>query len=170
MVQGAASALVMMSFSETDETLDEIWSLGLRNPWRFSFDRQTGDMWIADVGQGDWEEVNFEKAGSGGGNYGWRCYEGDHPYNTSGCGPAGSYISPLFEYGHGLGWSITGGFVYRGTNFPNMVGYYIVADYGSNRVWSILRDQDGNITSTDHGLVTGANNIATFGEDEEFSP
>ena len=146
--------------------LDEIWSQGLRNPWRFSFDASTGAMWIADVGQGDWEEVNYEKGGSGGENYGWRCYEGDHAYNTSGCNAPGSYTSPVFEYGHSEGWSITGGFVYRGSVFPNMVGYYIVTDYGTEKTWAVLRDEDGNITSTSY-TISGINAISSFGEGDD---
>lgn len=146
--------------------LDEIWSTGLRNPWRFSFDSANGNMWIADVGQNAWEEVNFENAGDGGNNYGWRCYEGDHNYNINGCADPSNYIDPGFEYAHSQGSSITGGYVYRGTNFPNMLGYYIVADYVSNRVWSLFREDDGDIISTNHGTNTGADNISSFGVGE----
>ncbi len=102
--------------------LDEIYALGLRNPWRWSFDRNTNAMWIADVGQGEVEEVNYRASGSTGGiNYGWRCYEGDSAYNTTGCQPAASYIPPIFGYGHNNttgGFSITGGYVYRGYRIP----------------------------------------------------
>ncbi len=146
---------------------DRIWALGLRNPWRWSFDRATNDMWIADVGQGAWEEVNFRAAGTTGGiNYGWRCYEGTAPYNTTGCLPAPNYISPIFQYPHDFatgGFSITGGFVYRGTEFPVLQGYYICADYVSGNAWLIRPDGLG-------GWITrrqaGASNISGFGEAE----
>jgi hypothetical protein len=79
--------------------LDEIWAYGLRNPWRWSFDRLTGDLWIGDVGQNKWEELDFQAASSSGGeNYGWRCYEGNHTYNTSLCDLSASYVFPIFEY------------------------------------------------------------------------
>jgi hypothetical protein len=96
---------------------DEIWAMGLRNPWRWSWDRLTNDMWIADVGQNAWEEINIRTAGNTGGvNYGWRCYEGTATFNTSGCLPASSYVSPIFTYPHNNttgGFSVTGGYVYR---------------------------------------------------------
>ncbi|NUM49465.1 MAG: PQQ-dependent sugar dehydrogenase, partial [Anaerolineales bacterium] len=103
---------------------DEIWATGVRNPWRFSFDRVTGDLYIGDVGQGTWEEVNFQPAaGPGGENWGWRCYEGNHAYNTTGCGPIGSYDFPFFEYQHTSSrCSVTGGYVYRGSQFPVFYG------------------------------------------------
>jgi glucose/arabinose dehydrogenase len=149
---------------------DEIWALGLRNPWRFSFDRQTGDIWIADVGQGAWEEVNFQAASSNGGeNYGWRCYEGNHSYNTSGCGPASNYDFPIFEYPHDPntgGNSITGGYVYRGNDFPELQGWYIVADFTSDNFWLIRPD---GIGGWDWHLITdvpSVNDVVTFGEDE----
>jgi len=145
---------------------DHIWALGLRNPWRWSFDRNTNDMWIADVGQGSWEEVNFRAAGSTGGvNYGWRCYEGNAPYNTAGCLPQASYTSPIFVYPHVFatgGFSITGGFVYRGTEYPVLQGYYICADYVSGNVWLINSDGGGGwITRRQAGLP---GNISGFGE------
>lgn len=124
--------------------LDEIWAFGLRNPWRISFDRLTGDLWISDVGQGSREEVNFQPATSNGGeNYGWRCFEGTLPYNTLGCGSQKSYDGPAVEYGHNLGNTVTGGFVYRGGQYPGMYGHYIFADFGSGRFWSVTRDGAG---------------------------
>ena len=94
----------------------EIWSLGLRNPWRFSFDRDSGDMWIGDVGQTSMEEIDFELAGNGGENYGWRCYEGTNSYNTSGCGGSSLYTFPIHQYNHNSGGcSVTGGYIYRGS-------------------------------------------------------
>lgn len=126
----------------------EIWSLGLRNPWRFSFDRLTGDMWIGDVGQGDREEIDFEPANTGGRNYGWRCYEGSLPYNTSGCLPASNYIGPVFDFDNAsLGCSVTGGFVYRGSKYPDLFGKYIFTDYCSGRWWVISHNADGTFSS-----------------------
>lgn len=147
---------------------DRIWALGLRNPWRWSFDRATGDMWIADVGQGSWEEVNFRSAGTTGGiNYGWRCYEGNAAYNTAGCLPQSSYISPIFVYPHVFatgGFSITGGYVYRGAEYPVLQGYYICADYVSGNVWLINPNGSGGwITRRQAGLP---GNISAFGEAE----
>ena len=117
-------------FVNDSNVLDEIWALGLRNPWRYSFDRETGDLWIGDVGQNNWEEVDYQPASSAGGeNYGWRCFEGNHNFNTSGCGPATDYVGPVFEVqqqGFSGPCSITGGFVYRGNENPDLVGHYIV--------------------------------------------
>jgi glucose/arabinose dehydrogenase len=147
---------------------DRIWAIGLRNPWRWSFDRGTGDMWIADVGQSAWEEVNYRAAGTTGGiNYGWRCYEGNAAYNTTGCLPQSSYISPIFVYPHISatgGFSITGGFVYRGAEYPVLQGYYICADYVSGNVWLINPNGSGGwITRRQAGLP---GNISAFGEAE----
>jgi glucose/arabinose dehydrogenase len=147
---------------------DEIFAIGLRNPWRWSFDRLNQNVWIADVGEGNWEEVNYRLlASSGGINYGWRCYEGTHGYNTSGCLPQSSYISPIFEYPHSSstgGFSITGGYVYRGTEFPGMYGWYICADYVSGNTWRIKPNGSGGwITAIQTGLP---GSISGFGEAE----
>ena len=141
---------------------DEIWVTGLRNPWRFSFDRLTGGLYIADVGQGSWEEVNFQAAsGSGGENYGWSCYEGNHTFNTSGCGPMSQYTFPIGEYNHSLGCSVTGGFVYRGSQFPAMVGHYLFTDFCSGIFWSLFPDGGGwQMTQ----LETFSGFYSTFGE------
>jgi glucose/arabinose dehydrogenase len=147
---------------------DHIWVLGLRNPWRWSFDRNSHDMWIADVGQSAWEEVNFRPAGSTGGiNYGWRCYEGNAPYNTTGCLPQNNYISPIFVYPHVFatgGFSITGGFVYRGSEYPALQGYYICADYVSGNVWLINPDGGGGWIIRMQAGLPGS--ISSFGESE----
>lgn len=143
--------------------LDEIWALGLRNPWRFSFDRLTGDMWIGDVGQSSREEINFEPAGSPGGlNYGWRCYEGNQDYNTTGCGPAGTYTFPLFDYGHDVGCSVNGGFVYRG-NCPALYGRYLYSDYCTGRIWA-LEEVNGQWQNEELLQNAGAQ-YATMGQD-----
>lgn len=125
--------------------LDEIWDLGLRNPWRFSFDRDTGDVYIADVGQGSWEEVDFEPAGSGGGfNYGWRLREGAHCFNPpTNCDPGG-LTDPVHEYSHGGGnCSITGGHVYRGQDIAGISGFYFFADYCTGNFWSLINTSQG---------------------------
>ncbi len=150
-------------FDGDDGTCDEIWALGLRNPWRFSFDRLTGDLFIGDVGQGTWEEIDFQASESSGGeNYGWRCYEGDHAYNTSGCGPQGDYDGPILEYSHSLGYSVTGGYRYRGS-IPGLYGNYVYADYGTGRVWFANND-GGPWTATEWGVT--APGVSSFGEDE----
>ena len=124
--------------------LDEIWSSGLRNPWKFSFDAVTGDMWIGDVGQNAWEEIDLEPAGTPGGqNYGWRCYEGDAPFNTAGCGPENDYAFPVATVAHAnpFNWcSVTGGVVYRGSAQPNIYGAYFFADYCVGDFYSIVSD------------------------------
>lgn len=151
-----------------NSVLDEIWAKGVRNPWRFSFDRLTGDLWIGDVGQNIEEEVNFQPASSAGGeNYGWRCYEGNLTYNTSGCQAQSNYVFPIFTYDHSTpnGCSITGGFVYRGTLSQELYGRYLVADYCSGRIWSILREDENTFTSLDHGQYSTFQ-YSTFGEDQ----
>ena len=143
----------------------EIWSLGLRNPWRFSFDRTTGDLWIGDVGQNAREEVDFEPAGTGGRNYGWKCYEGPQPYSTSGCQPASAYVSPVFSYANpSIGCSITGGFIYRGYKYPDLQGVYLNADYCSGRIWATKKAANGTFSSTELANL-GDYEFSTFGED-----
>jgi glucose/arabinose dehydrogenase len=117
---------------------DEIWSYGLRNPWRLSFDRTNGNLFIADVGQGSWEEVNRESYGQPAGrNYGWRVMEGRHCYQASTCNRSGKTL-PITEYGHTNGnCSITGGFVYRGPTQVALVGQYVFADFCSGRIWAM---------------------------------
>ncbi|MEY3052655.1 MAG: hypothetical protein RLY31_2440 [Bacteroidota bacterium] len=148
-------------------TLDEIWALGLRNPWRFRFDRQTGDLWIGDVGQDAWEEINFQPAGATGGrNYGWRCLEGTHAYNTGGCMGIADMIPPVAEYANnfGSGCSVTGGTVYRGCRFPELYGHYLFTDYCSGILWSLLPDGSGGFALTQLANLTDFQ-FVTFGED-----
>lgn len=147
--------------------LPEIWALGVRNPWRFSFDRLTGDMWIGEVGQGDREEIDFAPAGVGGRNYGWRCYEGNLPYNTSGCQGASSYIGPVFDYDNSsLGCSVTGGFVYRGTKYPDLYGYYLFSDYCSGRWWATRQMENGSFNTILLGNLSDYEYTA-YGEDRD---
>lgn len=127
---------------------DEIWAFGLRNPWRCAFDNVTGDLYIADVGQRDWEEIDVQRAGSvGGNNYGWRCLEASTCTDLSGCLCTDeSLVAPIHEYGHGgfpFRCSITGGEVYRGCAIPDLQGTYFFADYCSNQIWSLR--YDGNV-------------------------
>jgi glucose/arabinose dehydrogenase len=144
--------------------LPEIWAYGLRNPWRFSFDRLSGDLYIGDVGQSRWEEINFLPAdSSGGSNFGWRFFEGMHPYQDS--PPAGvDFTSPVTEYAHDLGCSVTGGVVYRGERLPELQGIYLFGDYCSQRVWGLTRNAQGNWISS--VLFEGIGTITSFGEDE----
>jgi glucose/arabinose dehydrogenase len=142
----------------------EIWTLGLRNPWRFSFDRQTHDLYIADVGQNAFEEVNFQLAASGGGeNYGWRLMEGLHCFNPPNCDMTGLTL-PVVEYDHTLGCSVTGGYVYRAAIFPRMQGLFFYGDFCSGRIWG-LRNENGTWQAA--LLLDTAINISTFGEDEQ---
>jgi glucose/arabinose dehydrogenase len=142
----------------------EIWAYGLRNPWRFSFDRQTGELWLADVGQGSWEEVNYQPATSiGGENYGWRRMEGRHCLNpATGCND-GTLVLPVIEYDHSSGCSVTGGYVYRGTRFPRFAGKYIYGDFCSGIIWAATRAQNGAVTT--RPLLDTNFFLSTFGED-----
>ncbi len=151
-------------FKNTDGC-DEIWSYGLRNPWRFSFDRQTGDMYIGDVGQGTWEEIDFEPANTAGVNYGWSCREGAHDF-APGNACISSDTDPILEYDHNSGCSVTGGFVYRG-DVSAFNGYYFYGDYCSDRVW-LARNPGPDWVSTQ--WVAAADilaSISSFGQDEE---
>lgn len=145
---------------------DEIWATGLRNPWRFAFDRLTNDLWIADVGQVTIEEIDFAAAGSSGGeNYGWRCYEGNLTYNTSGCQPAENYIAPIHTYGRSAGdCSITGGYVYRGNSYPELNGHYFFSDFCNKTIRSISGAPDST-TAHSWTVSGGGSNPITFGED-----
>jgi glucose/arabinose dehydrogenase len=145
---------------------EEIWALGLRNPWRFSFDRQTGDIFIADVGQNTLEEVNFQPAHSTGGeNYGWHLMEGSNCFNPPGNCNNGMLILPILEYEHSLGCSITGGYRYRGVANPGLWGVYFYADYCSGRIWRAAENNDGSWTTME--LLDTDLQITAFGEDEE---
>jgi glucose/arabinose dehydrogenase len=142
----------------------EIWALGLRNPWRFSFDRFTGDLWIADVGQGTWEEINFQPATSiGDENYGWRRMEGSHCFNPSSNCQEAAMVLPVVEYDHGSGCSVTGGYVYRGTRSRRLTGMYIYGDYCTGVIWGATRSDTGQVTSRVLTQVPWP--ISTFGED-----
>lgn len=150
-------------FNNTPGYRGEIWALGFRNPWRYAFDRLTGDLYIGDVGQAASEEVDFQPATSAGGeNYGWRIMEGSLCYEAGTCNSTGLTL-PVVEYDHSQGCSVTGGFVYRGAADPGMQGIYFYGDYCSGRIWG-LRQQNGVWQSA---LLTDTNfNLVSFGEDE----
>ncbi|MBN1563884.1 MAG: PQQ-dependent sugar dehydrogenase [Anaerolineae bacterium] len=145
--------------------LPEIWALGLRNPWRFTFDRVTGDMFVGDVGQWLYEELDYQPGTSPGGeNYGWSAFEGWHTYLEDETVRGGDYTPPILEYGHDVGNSITGGYVYRGESMPGLWGKYIYADYVVGKIWVLYRDDMGdwqNDLLMDSSFV-----VSSFGEDE----
>jgi glucose/arabinose dehydrogenase len=140
---------------------DEIWAIGLRNPWKFSFDKNLGNLWIADVGQNNIEEINIAAATQSGLNYGWRCYEGDTAYNTAGCPSQTSMKFPLKTVNHSTGvCSVTGGYVYNGTVYPNFKGLYFFTDYCNPKIG--MMTSSGTLT---YSQEFAGNNFSTFGED-----
>ena len=144
---------------------EEIWSFGLRNPWRFSFDRLTGDMFIGDVGQNSWEEVDFQPASSTGGeNYGWRLMEGNSCFNPAINCNNGTLTLPILVYDHSVGCSVTGGYLYRGSKNPNLNGLYLYGDFCSGLIWGAQEDGLGGWNTT--VLLDTNFSISTFGEDE----
>ena len=149
--------------------LDEIWARGVRNPWRFSFDRKTGDLWIGDVGQNRWEEVNRSTAASGGGrglNYGWRVMEGNACFSPStGCNTSG-LTRPMAVYSHSLGCSVTGGYVYRGNQYW-LVGGYLFGDFCSGRIWALRAHGAG--TQSPVLMADTALSISSFAEGQDGS-
>jgi len=140
-----------------------IWAYGLRNPWRFTFDRETGDLWIGDVGQNEWEEIDYQRAGSAGGqNYGWSLTEGDHPYNGS--SPPSNWTRPVYEYSHATGGcAVVGGYAYRGTDIRGLWGAYLFSDNCSGGV-AALRLRDGRVMS-EQGMGVQVPSPSSFGED-----
>lgn len=150
-------------FSRDDRFAPEVWAFGLRNVWRFSFDRATGDVYIADVGQDAIEEVNFQPSFSlGGENYGWVAYEGSNRY--LGGEPISDVTAPIFEYSHSQGCSITGGYVYRGEAIPDLQGVYFYSDYCSGRLFVGYRTPDLSWESIE--LLNLQRSISSFGEDD----
>lgn len=146
--------------------LPEIWARGLRNPWRFGFDRLTGDLWIGDVGQDVQEEVNFWPAGNNSGaNFGWRCYEGSAAYNTTGCAAQGTYVAPVQALPQtDGGCSVIGGRVYRGSLYPSFQGKYIYTDFCHGRVQALTSNGVGGWTNSNL-IATGSVGMASIGED-----
>lgn len=149
----------------------EIWTYGLRNPWRWSFDRIYGDMWIGDVGQGAWEEVDFEALGTPGGrNYGWRCYEGNVTtpgVSQTGCPAFNTTTPPIAAFSHSAtsACAVTGGYIYRGAKHASLYGYYIYTDYCDGRMRLTKNNYDGTFTTYDLGTVGGTGYFVAFGED-----
>ncbi|HEX6260807.1 MAG TPA: PQQ-dependent sugar dehydrogenase [Woeseiaceae bacterium] len=144
-------------------TLDcpEIFAWGFRNPWRFSFDRQTGNLWLGDVGQNSWEEVNRVEISE---NYGWSEREGAHCFDPpAGCST--DNVDPVTEYGHDVGDSITGGYVYRGSDIPDLQGFYLFGDFGSGRIWAVAGDSAQGVEPDE--IVDTNLNIASFAESND---
>lgn len=157
----ASTALCNVNGSST-QNCPEIWAWGFRNPWRWSFDRQTGEIWLGDVGESTIEEVDRVVRG---GNYGWRCFEGTQDTGR-GCGtPVGSLLPPIAQYTHELGQAVTGGYVYRGSAIPALVGHYLFADFVSGRIWHIPNDTAPTVT-VEEGYDSGLN-VSSFAEDPD---
>ncbi len=147
---------------DTSNLRKEIWAFGLRNAWKFSFDFTANNIWIGDVGQGSWEEINRQPIASAGLNYGWRCYEGNQAFNTTGCPPPADLIFPIGEYPQvgGNCSSVTGGYVYRGSIYSDIAGLYFFADYCRGFIGTITADG----TLVNHGNFNNGN-WSSFGED-----
>ena len=140
----------------------EVWDYGLRNPWRYSFDRQTHDLWIADVGQGSWEEIDHVSSTKGGINFGWSLVEGTHSFN-GGTAPAGA-VAPVYEYDHSGGrCAVTGGFVYRGSKIPDLVGTYLFADYCEGLIHGLRLDSSGAASVASLGISVPQ--LSSFAQD-----
>jgi glucose/arabinose dehydrogenase len=147
-------------FVGTEGARAEIWAFGLRNPWRFSFDLETGLLWAGDVGQSSWEEIDIITKGA---NYGWNIMEGSHCYSpATGCNQSGLTL-PIVEYDHSQGCSVTGGYVYRGDQIPSLQGYYIYGDYCSGNIWALA--YNGDVLTENILLVDSELSITSFGED-----
>lgn len=142
----------------------EIWAYGVRNIWRLSFDRKTGDLWAADVGQNLWEEINIVTKG---GNYGWNLREAMHKFGADGAERSDELIDPIWEYHHSIGKSITGGHVYRGKRLPELDGYYIYGDYVSGLVWGLKYDRETRKVLANRPIEAPKRSIMSFGEDEQ---
>jgi glucose/arabinose dehydrogenase len=151
----------------------EIWAYGLRNPWKFVFDRAVGDLYIADVGQDQWEEIDFQPSYSTGGeNYGWRCFEGKHGTGLSGCSGNPQLEQPIYEYNHAAGCAVIGGGVYRGFAIPDLRGTYFFADWCKAKIWSFDYQAGilGNLTDrtlelTPNDGISSISTVSSFGED-----
>jgi glucose/arabinose dehydrogenase len=157
--------------SPNDGIPDEVWARGLRNPWRISFDRATGDLWIGDNGQDGWEEVDFLANNSPDGkNFGWRCYEGNHRYVQPMCEDSATMTFPIHEYpgfanNGGIGASVIGGYIYRGQKYPVLYGHYVYADYASGKFWALRRNPAGSYQNVLQSITLS--NPVSFGEDTD---
>ena len=150
-------------FVGTKDAKPEIYCYGLRNPWRIAFDRKTGKLWCADVGQNLYEEIDHLVSG---GNYGWSRREGLHPFGPKGTGPRPEFIDPIWEYSHDVGKSITGGTVYRGSRLPELEGHYLYADYVTNKLWALKYDETAKRVVANHSIPDKGVPVMSFGEDE----
>jgi glucose/arabinose dehydrogenase len=158
----ANSQPCVQGFGDGISGCPEIFAWGFRNPWRMSFDRAAGDLWLGDVGQGEWEEVDRVEVGN---NYGWNVREGAHCFEPpSGCSTA-NLVDPITEYDHGVGNSITGGYVYRGSALPDLVGYYVFGDFGSGRIWAVPADSP--IGTAPEEIADTNFSIVSFAEDAD---
>jgi len=151
-------------FVNQKDAAPEIWAYGLRNVWRMSFDRKTGDLWAGDVGQNVFEEIIQLKSG---GNYGWNLREALHPFGNKGVDVRDDLIEPIWEYHHDLGRSITGGGIYRGTRVPELNGAYLYADYVSMRLWALWYDAAKGRVIANREIQGPARPVLSFGEDEK---
>ena len=141
----------------------EIYAYGIRNPWRIAFDKPTGRLWVGDVGQELWEEVDIIEKG---GNYGWSNREGTHPFgNRPVRDDVSAPIDPVWEYDHGVGKSITGGRVYRSDRVPELVGKYIYADYVSGAIWALSYDESTGKATRNEQIIAGGIPVLAFGQD-----
>jgi len=149
---------------ENTSAKGEIWATGVRNVWRLGFDRKTGDLWVADVGQDTWEEINIVTRG---GNYGWNRREAFATFGSHGSGPSSDLIDPIWAYDHEVGKSITGGYVYRGKRLPELEGAYLYADYITGRLWALRYDRDKKAVVSNHALQSDDQAVISFGETED---
>jgi glucose/arabinose dehydrogenase len=159
----------LMRFDVDHDAQPELWAWGLRNPWRFSFDRITGQLFIADVGQDSWEEVNvlFSIDDARSRNFGWPVMEGKHCYPANSQCITRDFFVPQLEYGRDKGCSVTGGFRYRGSRWPELTGVYFYGDFCSGRLWGATEDRFGQWTSTE--LLDTDLTISSFGEGDDGS-
>lgn len=154
-----------------DNIPDEIWALGLRNPWRMTFDSATGDLWIGDNGQDGWEEVDFwQYENTATANFGWSCFEGNHAYNSSNCSNTTPNAFPILEFpgydnNGGNSASVIGGYVYRGAEYPNLYGQYIYANYSTGEFWTLKRLPNVNVVNVSQGVLTS--NPVGFGQNNQ---
>jgi glucose/arabinose dehydrogenase len=151
-------------FVNVDKARPEIWSYGMRNPWRIAFDRETGVLWCGDVGQDKWEEIDLIVRG---GNYGWSLREGAHPFGPQGSEAQPELIDPIFEYSHDIGKSITGGVVYRGKEVPGLAGKYLYADFVAGKLWALDYDMDRKQVIGNHEIQGNVMPVMSFGDDAD---
>ncbi len=142
----------------------EIWAYGLRNVWRMAFDRATGQLWAADVGEALYEEIDLIQRG---GNYGWNRREGLHPFGAKGQGAGKEFIDPIWEYRHDVGACIIGGCVYRGRRLPELAGYYLYADYTNGKLWALRYDPSQRRVVENRPIKDSHRAILSFGEDQQ---